>query len=233
MALELGISFAEINPSQYNDGVTGKPLRAVTVDELDLFNKDLTSIAAQYASEPIRAALAKNQREALVLARAVMYAASQPYKGAYAVGDEICMRLICPVDMAYTIEEIWDLNLSAETVGDIWGTQTGGTTPADDTMGEEEGNIIVGFTNPVPLPGLAKYQFIKGGKTFPYFPLQYNIARADSLPFVEVLAPLLEFPEETVRIQCDVGRAIAVDRTQPVGLHFCRASAIRAATGSA
>lgn len=233
MTLQLGINMADINTAAHNDIVTGKPLRAMTQEDLDTFNADLLAIAAPISSESIRAALAKHQLAALVLCRNVMYEAGQPYGGGYSVGDEITMRLIQPVDVAYTIEELWDLDLSAETVGDIWGIQTGGTTPADDTMGQYEGNIIVGFINPVPLPALVNYQFVKGGKTFPYYTMDLRICAGDQLAFCEAQIPFLEFPLEVVRIQSAVGRAINPDRTQPIGLHFCRASAIRAATGSA
>lgn len=218
---------------EYTDRLSGQTLRAMDEDELDLFNLDLRSIAADYCSEPVIAAASKYQRESLVVCRAVMYTAKQPYGGANSLGTEITCRLIKPVDMNYTIEEIWDQNLSGEAVGDIWGFQTGGTTPADDTMGEEEGNIIWGWSDPVALCGFASYQVLKAGRTWPYYTISFTHCRADSIPFMEARAPIPEYPEETVRIQMDVGRAINPDRMQAIGLHFCRASAIVAATGSA
>lgn len=247
--MEIGIKTADFLPNEVlidptiagggkllevTDPVTNKRLREMTFRQLGQFNKDLMAIAAQFAAEPIRQAVAKYQREALVMARVVMDSSRQPYGGAYGMADEIVMRLIRPVDLASTIEEYWDLDCSAETVGDVWGLQTGGTTPADDTLGEEEGNIIFGFLDQTPgQPAFAAYQFVKGGKTWPYYTLDFSICRADSIPFVEAMAPLMEFPEELVRLNLVVARAVNPARMSAVGLHFCRASAIRTVTGSA
>lgn len=222
-----------INPGQGSDPITGKILAEIKADELTLFNQDLNAIAAQYAGDVVRAALEKYQNECLILARQVMYMARQPYGGAQALGDQICARALAPVDLAFTVEEIWDLDLSGRTAGDIYGYQTGAAAPADDTMGEYEGNIIVGWISDVPLPGFAKYQFLKGGRTWPYYPMNFWATAGSQFKFCDVMAPLLEFPLEAVRIQMDVARAINPDRTIAAGIHFCRASAIRAATGSA
>jgi hypothetical protein len=213
--------------------MTEKPLAAMTPGGLDNFNKDLNSIAAAFGGETIRAILAKNQNEALILARNVMYRAAAPYLGAFANGTEIIMRLLCPVDLASTIEEYWDLDLSGEAIGDIWGFQTGGTTPANDTMGEYEGNIVMAFLDRTPQAGFAKYQLLKGGKTYGYFPLTFTADRDDALPVSPLMAPFLEFPLESVRIQCDVRKLINPTVMQAIGLHFCRASSITTATGSA
>jgi len=214
------------------DPGTGKTLKEMTWGELRQWNLDINAIAAQYASGAVRLALEKYLKEALIVCRAVMYSAAQPYGGAVATGNEICMRMIKPVDMNYTIQEIWDLDLSGEAVGDIWGFQTGGTTPASDTMTRQEGNLIVGFADPVPLTALASYQVIKSGKTYPYFTITFTPCAADQLPFMECMAPIAEFPLDVVTIQMDVGRAINPDRFQAIGPHFCRASDIIAATGS-
>lgn len=230
MALE--ISFSEINSNEHSDPYTGKTLKEITSYELALFNLDLGAIAARYTAEPIIAALEKYKREILVVCRAVMYHATQPYGGALSVGQEICMRAIKPVDMAYTIEELWDQDLSGEAVGDIWGFQTGGTNAANDTMTKQEGNLIVGFADPVPLTAFASYQVVKGGRTYPYFTITYTGCRSDSIPFMECMAPIAEFPLDVLKIQMDVARAVNPDRTQAIGIHFCRASDITTATGS-
>lgn len=226
--------FTSINPSAYTDPATGKPLAAISPGELANFTKDLLALATSWGGESVQALVEKFQYETLVLCRNVMSRASQPYLGAYSNGNEIVMRMLCPIDLAFTIEEIWDLDLSARTIGDIYGYQTGGASPANDTIGIYEGNIIMGFLDRTPLPGFAKYQFLKGGKTYAYFPLNFDTVRDDALPLVSLMAPLMEFPEESVRIQCDVARtALNPARMQAVGLHFCRASAITTATGSA
>lgn len=231
----LGIPWSEVQPfaGEHADPLTDKPLAAISENELNKFNADLNAIAMQYASDPIRAALEKYQREALVLARRVMKEASQPYGGGLATGSEIVGRAICPVDLAFTVEEIFDIDLSGSTVGNIWGYQTGSGTPANDTMGQYEGNIVIGFMSLVPLPGFAKYQFIKAGKTYGYFPLDFFYGDASRVPFAPVMAALVEFPLDSVRIQMDVARLINPDRTVAVGIHYCRASSITSATGSA
>lgn len=235
----LGISMQDINPAQHTGPDSEKPLAVITAEQLVLFNSDLNSIAAQYVAEPIRLALEKYQKLALTVARAVMYAAGQPYKGANALGDEICMRLILPVDVGapsatgIVNEENWDQNLSAATIGDVWGYQRAGSAAADDTMGEEEGNIIVGWIDPVPLSGFCSYQVIKGGKTFGYYSISYTGCVADAIKFSPCIVPIPEWPEEALRINMVVARLINPEQTQAVGLHFARASAIRTAQGSA
>lgn len=219
---------------EHSDPLTDKPLAGISEKELDKFNADLNAIAAQYASDPVRAALEKYQRECLVLARRVMKEASQPYGGGYATGSEIVGRALAPVDLAFTLEEIWDLDLTGRTIGDIYGYQTGAGTPANDTITQYEGNIILGFISEVPLPGFAKYQFIKAGKTYGYFPMNFWQGDSSRLKFAPVMAPLMEFPLDSVRIHMDVARtALNPDRTIAVGIHYCRASAITSATGSA
>ncbi|MFH1486824.1 MAG: hypothetical protein ABIH46_12205 [Chloroflexota bacterium] len=222
--MPLGIAYTAITAGAHVDPDSEKPLRAISSTELDMFNGDLAAIASQYTAEPIRALLEKYQLEALTLCRNVMEQAAQPYGGANGLGSEICMRQIRPIDMAYTVQEQWDQDLSAETVGDIWGLQTGGTTPAADTLLEEEGNIILGFIDPVPVPGFEAYQVITGGnRTYPYFTLNWRFARADAIPIAECMAPILEWPEDTVQLQMTVAYLTNPDRTQPIGLHFARA----------
>lgn len=233
MGLTLGIPWGTFDATEHNDPDTQKPMAAMTPGGLDNFNKDLNSIAGAFGGETIRALLAKNQNEALILCRNVMYRSAAPYLGAFANGTEIVMRLLAPVDLAFTIEEYWDLDLSARTVGDIWGYQTGGATPANDPIGEYEGNIVMAFLDRTPQAGFAKYQLLKGGKTYGYFTLSFTTDRDDSLPVSPLMAPFLEFPLESVRIQCDVRKAVNPAVMQAIGLHFCRANAITAATGSA
>jgi len=237
----LEIEKDEINLSGYEDPYTGKTVREIDELQLREFNRDLKAIAAQYASDAIRAALDKYKQPALQVARVVMYRTAQPYGGANSLGQEIVMRMIKPVDMNYGVlttspagstEEHWDIDLSGETVGDIWGFQTGGTTPADDVMTRNEGNLIVGFADPVPLNPFGSYQVIKGGRNYPYYTLTFTPCAIDQIKFLECMSPIAEYPEDNVRIQMDVARAQALDRLQAIGLHFCRASDITSATGS-
>ena len=232
--MPLGIAYGEITPGQHVDASSEKPLRAISEDELNLFNLDLQAIAAQYTAEPFRALLEKYQQETLALTRNVMYGANQPYGGANALGSEICMRPIRPVDVAYTVEEQWDMDLSGSTVGNVWGFQTGSGTPGDDAIGEEEGNIILGFIDPVPVPGFCAYQLItNGNRLYPYFTMNWRTALADGIPIVECMSPIIEWPEDSVRVNMVVAYLVNPDRTQAFGLHICRARAIITAIGSA
>lgn len=216
------------------DKLTNKVLKEVSAEEVKFFNMDLLALASQYAAEPVRAAIEKYQKEMFLLARNVMYSAKQPYGGANALGNEITMRLLRPVDLAFTIEEYWDLDLSGSAVGNVWGYQTGGVTPADDTIGEEEGNIIFGWTDPVPLPGFAAYQLVSNvTRSYGYYTVSFAQCRADSIPFMELQAPIIEWPEDTVRINMVVARLINPTRMQAIGIHFARARSISTATGSA
>lgn len=244
----LGITWGELKKShdpqgveydatpQHDDPWTEKPQRAISEAQLNLFNRDLDSMAALYGQEPIRVLLEKYQREALVVARNVMYGANQPYGGANALGNEIAMRALRPVDVnAHGVNvHIWDVNLAGSALGNVWGYQSGGAAPAPDTMGEEEGNIIVGFVDPVVRPAFVAYQVaVNANRFYAYFTMNWDLTRSDSVPMVEVSAPILEFPEDTVLLNMAVGYPIGVDRTQSVGMHFARARVMAAVAGSA
>lgn len=232
----LGIAYDSINANEHDEPATTKPQRAISRAELDLFNRDLDAIAAQYASEPVRVLLEKYQNEALVVARNTMYSARQPYGGANALGNEITMRALRPVDInAHGVNvHIWDVNLAGSALGNVWGLQSGGAAPAADAMGEEEGNILFAFIDPVTRPGFVAYQtVINGNRTYPYFTLSFEDARQDSLPVAELMSPVLEFPEDTILINLIVGYLTNPDRIQPLGLHFARARVLTAAAGSA
>ena len=244
----LGITWQELKESknpkgetydatvEHDDPWTEKPLRAIDQPQLNLFNRDLDSMAALYGQEPIRALLEKYQREALVVARSVMFSARQPYGGANALGTEIAMRALRPVDVnAHGANvHIWDVNLAGSALGNVWGYQSGGAAPAADAMGEEEGNIIIGFADPVVRPAFVAYQVaVNANRFYAYFTMNWDLTRSDSVPLVEVEAPILEFPEDTVLINMAVGYPIGVDRTQAVGMHFARARVMAAVAGSA
>lgn len=235
--MALGISPSEIaNKAQFLDELSGKTLAKITDGEINLFNVGLQALASQLSgAEPLRAMLEKYQYETLSLARSVMYMASSPFGGPNAQGTDITFRLIRPVDVAYATEERWDQDLSGTTPGTtIWGFQTGSGTPAVDTMGREEGNIIFGFIDPVPTRALEAYQVIhNGNRTFPYYSLNWNAYRADGLAFSEAVVPIIEWPEDTILIQMTVAWAINPDRTQAVGLHIARARSLVTAIGSA
>lgn len=235
--MALGIPFSEVkNPAQFLDELSGKTLAKISEGEVNLFNIGLQTIASQLSgAEPLRAVLEKYQKESLALARSVMYMASSPFGGPNALGTEITFRLIRPVDVAYATEERWDMDVSGATPGTtIWGFQTGSGTPAVDTMGEEEGNIILGFIDPVPTRAFEAYQVVhNGNRTYPYYSLNWQGFRADGLAFSEAMVPIIEWPEDTILVQMTVAWAINPDRTQAIGLHFARARSLAAATGSA
>lgn len=231
--MDIGIPIdSRFNPAGHVSAVYQKDQWEMSPEQLGLFNADLQNIACQYGAEPIRYLLGKHQYAILALGRNVMASAKQPYGGANALGAEITMRLLRPIDLAFTAGYLWDRDLSGETPGTlfIWQAQAG----AADTIGEEEGNIILGFIDPVPLPGVDAYQVItNGNRTYPFYTLSFTQFRADSIPVAECMAPIMEWPEDTVQINCDPSRAINPDRLQAIGIHFARARAMVTTTGSA
>jgi len=82
--------------------ITGKKLRQVSPEEVTKFNDDLVNIAALYGQESIRLALDEYQSSVFSVVRQVMQEANAPYGGAGALGDEVSMRAIRPVDVNYT-----------------------------------------------------------------------------------------------------------------------------------
>jgi hypothetical protein len=201
--------------------VTGKKLRVVSTEEVQKFNDDLVNIAAQYGMDAIRAAIEEYQEEIFVMVRQVMQQANSPYGGSGALGDEVCMRPLRPIDVGIAAD-IWDSNYTAIDVSVAANREQ--TLINADAMGEEEGNIIFG--------GLVEhgdtrvcnaYRWNKNQKIYPALSLPFPYCNDDMAKFVKFQAPIVQFTEETLTLYVNIVRA-QYNYMALVGVHATKAS---------
>ena len=222
----------EVYPEE-KGAVTGKKLRGASAEEVRLFNNDLVNIAAQYGMAAIRAAIEEYQQEIWILIRQVMEQANAPYGGAGALGDEVTMRALRPIDVgigAAGTAEIWDVDWTTldptTTVADREKVRICSATTAADLMGEEEGNILFGaLIEHGDSRVVNAYRWVKGGKAYPALTLPFTYCDDDVAQFVKFQAPIIQFTEESLLLYMNVVRASWVYMAI-VGIHACRASLI-------
>jgi hypothetical protein len=203
--------------------ITGKKLRVVSPQEVEKFNDDLVNIAAQYGMDAIRSAVEEYQNEIFTMVRQVMQEANAPYGGSGALGDEVCMRALRPIDVGIAAD-IWDTDYTAVVVGTA--AQREQTLINADAMGEEEGNIIFGALvehgdNRV----VNAYRWSKNQKNYPTLTLPFTYCDADRAQFVKFQAPIIQFTEETLSLYVNVVRA-QYSYLALVGIHATKASSV-------
>lgn len=218
----MAIGIAEMSYPEEKGIVTGKTLRAVSAEEVKNFNDDLLNIAAQYGMDAIRAAIEEYQEEIFMLTRQVMQEANAPYGGSGALGDEVCIRALRPIDVGIAAD-IWDVNYTGVDVGTASSRQQ---TLITDTMLEEEGNIIVGaLVEHGDRRVVNAFRWSKNQKNYPALTLPFPYCDDDRAKFVKFEAPIVQFTEETLTLYVNVVRA-QFSYLALVGIHACRASNI-------
>lgn len=217
--------------SEEKGRVTGKKLRIVSGDEVQKFNDDLMNIAAQYGMDSIRAAIEEYQEEIFVLVRQVMEQANSPYGGSGALGDEVVMRALRPIDVGIGADgtaEIWDVDWTtldpSTTASDREKIRICSATSLPDTMGEEEGNILFGaLIEHGDHRVVNAYRWVKNQKSYPALTLPFPYCDKDVAQFVKFQAPIIQFTEEALTLYMNVVRASWV-YLAIVGIHACKAS---------
>jgi len=222
----MAIGIVAMEYPETKSSLSGKRLRTVSAAEVEKFNDDLANIAAQYGMDSIRSAIDEYQAQIFELVRQVMQEANSPYGGSGALGDEVVMRALRPIDVGIAAD-IWDTDYTAVVVGTAAQRQQAfiGATPASgDTMLEEEGNIFFGAlsehgNNRV----INAYKWTKNQKQYPTLSLPFTYCDLDRAQFVKFQAPIMQFTEETLYFFWNVVRA-EWNYVALVGIHACRAS---------
>lgn len=218
--MAIGVRLAADQMREITGEITGKKLRAITQKELDIFNDDLMNIAAHYGMDAIRAAVEEYQEEILLLVRQVMEQANAPYGGSGARGAEICMRALRPIDVGIAAD-IWDTDYTAVVVGTA--TNREQTFINADTMGEEEGNILLGALNEHGDQRVVNaYRWMKNQINYPALTLPFPYCDTDRASFVKFQAPIIQFTEEALTFYWNVVRA-QFAYVGLVGVHATRA----------
>ena len=219
----MAIEIQRMSYQEETGTITGKKLRGASVEEVDKFNDDLTNIAAQYGMDSIRSAIEEYKEEIWVLVRQVMEQANAPYGGSGARGAEICMRPLRPIDVGIAAD-IWDVDSTGITVVTVAEREV--TKINADTMGEEEGNILIGALNEHGDQRVVNaYRWSKNQVDYPALTLPFPYADPDRATFVKFQAPIIQFTEETLTLYQNTVRA-QFSYVALVGLHACRASDI-------
>lgn len=220
----MAIGLAVKSYAEEKGEITGKKLRAASAKEVELFNDDLVNIAAMYGMDSIRSAIEEYQEEIWVVVRQVMEEANAPYGGAGALGDEVCIRAIRPVDVNYTGgNDTWIRDNTAVAVG----------TPASReityftrTMDESEGCLIIGaLIEEGSRRVINAYRWSKNQKDYPALTLPFTYCDQDRASFVKFQAPIAVFTEETLTFRVNVVEAV-FSYMAIVGIYATRASQI-------
>lgn len=222
------IGIQEQNYPEVSGAITGKKLREISAAEVAAFNDDLVNIAAQYGMDAIKAAIDEYQEEIFMLTRQVMQEANSPYGGSGALGDEVCIRALRPIDVGIGlvgVAEIWDKDYTAVNILTPV-TAREQTLINADPMGEEEGNIIFGALvehgdNRV----VNGYRWTKNQKAYPALSLPFTYCDGDRAQFVKFQAPIAQFTEETLTLYVNCVRA-SWSYLALVGIHATKASSI-------
>ncbi len=217
----MAIAIQRMAYPEITGGITGKKLRGASLSEVDKFNDDLTNIAAQFGMESIRSAIDEYKEEIWILVRQVMEEANAPYGGSGARGAEICMRPLRPIDVGIAAD-IWDVDSTGITVGTASEREV--TKISADTMGEEEGNILIGALNEHGDHRVVNaYRWSKNQVDYPALTLPFPYADGDRATFVKFQAPIIQFTEETLTFYQNTVRA-QFSYVALVGLHATRAT---------
>lgn len=208
--------------------VTGKKLRVASSEEVAKFNDDLVNIAAQYGMDSIRSAIEEYQEEIWTLVRQVMEQANAPYGGAGALGDEICIRALRPMDVGIGVTdgsyEYWDVDYTGIDVTNVDLREN--VLINANSMGEEEGHIIFGcLVEHGDSRVINAYRWAKGGKSYPTLTLPFPYCDKEVAQFVKLQAPIITFTEETLSFFVNVVRA-SWSYLALVGIYATRASNI-------
>jgi len=213
--------------------ITGKKLRVVSPEEVTKFNDDLVNIAAQYGMDSIRSAIEEYQEEVFTVVRQVMQEANAPYGGAGALGDEVCMRALRPVDLDgmlqvdeathNTNDDIWDVDYT--TIDPTTATEREKKC-VNKKFGETEGCLIFGALNENGSNRVINaYRWAKNQKSYPALTLPFPYCDTDRAQFVKFQAPIAVFTEETVDMWWSIVRA-SFAYVALVGIYATRASQI-------
>lgn len=206
--------------------VSGKTLRSIRAAEVAAFNDDLENIAAAYGMDAIRAAVQEYQEEIFMLTRQVMHEANATYGGSGALGSEVCIRALRPIDVGIgataPAPEVWDIDYTAVDVTVVANRQQ--TFINGDQMAEEEGNILFGALNEHGDSRVINaYKWTKNQKEYPTLTLPFPYCDDDRAKFVKFQAPIVQFTEETLYFYWNVVRR-QFAYVALVGIHAARAS---------
>lgn len=204
--------------------ITGKKLRQVSPEEVTKFNDDLVNIAALYGQESIRLALDEYQSSVFSVVRQVMQEANAPYGGAGALGDEVSMRAIRPVDVNYTGgNDTW---VRDNTAIDVTVAADRQITYFTRTTGETEGLLIIGaLIEEGSRRVINAYLWNKNQKAYPALTLPFSYTNPNAAAFVKFQSPIAQFTEEALVFNVNVVEAV-FSYMAIVGVYTTRASQI-------
>jgi hypothetical protein len=190
--------------------LTGRQLRSISSEEVQLFNLDYDRLIDQEQSSRARRILETARDYAFELTRHVMQRANQRYGGSTAEGDEIGIRLLRPDDLEMGVAvatgtpDSWQFTWTGTGDQDVFGT---GANPID--MGDQsqaESVLIVAWSTNHPSPKTESVQATKFTRDLFVQPLPWDVVAEErgGVKVVEANPWFVAFPGEQFSYDANV-----------------------------
>ena len=202
---------------------TGRTQRAISADEVRLYNLDYDRLLDDGLSARANDILESAREYAFELIRHVMDRANQRFGGSTALGDEIGIRMLRPDDLemgvavATGLADAWEFTWVALAAQDIFGTVGNPVTLADNALAEA--HLIVAWTTNHPSPKTEAMQATKFGRAMVVQPLSWDVVvdGRGGIKVVEASPWFAAFPGETYEFDTNV-HTIGTDVLRALGV---------------
>jgi hypothetical protein len=158
---------------------TGRTQRAISSDEVRLFNLDYDRLLDDGLSARANDILESAREYVFELVRHVMDRANQRFGGSTALGDEIGIRMLRPDDeemavaVATGLADSWEFTWVAIAVQDFFGSAANPVGLGDNALAEA--HLIVAWTTNHPSPKTEAIRGNKFGRAMVVQPLPWDI----------------------------------------------------------
>lgn len=188
-------------------------LAGLTENEVESIVNMLDKMIYKNANHAVKSLIVENAELIIDLVRAVKAETKQEFAGPRAKGNSLTL-----VDLtADMFTHVW--GATGATGFEVEHTGVGvrdyiGTSADPQTVGEEEGIIILGFVDRVANPTVNKVLLSKNDDPYPYHTLIWDVN--DDFPLAALPEPYIMTPETNFHIQANVFR-IGPCKMKPIG----------------
>jgi len=186
----------------------GAELAEWTDIEDEIFKRQYAKFIYEEVSPSVRKLLIENEELVRDLVRRVKTETKTVFRGAYARGRELVLIKVRPQTWAKTT---W---LVSVTAGAAWYL---GTETAPRTLAEQEGEIILGWADPIDKPKINAVQLWKAGIGY-YAPESIAFDLVEKYPLHSLKEPWIVQPEQSYAIRVYYF-ATGDDNFQPVAFY--------------
>jgi hypothetical protein len=216
-------------PAESEGQLTGKALQGITQSEVRRFNLDFDRLIDDELSLRAQRILENAREYAFEVTRHVMQRANQRYGGTLALGNEVGLRLLRPLDLVRQTAgtpvgdqtaHSWQFSWGAVGVRDAFGEAADDTQQVNlDDQSNAEAHLIVGWTNNHAAPKTEAIQSQRFNRTNVAQPLPWDavVDGRGGIKVIEANPWFAAFPGETYQYSvrtfaagADVLRALGV-----------------------